>query len=123
MKVIEKGADRTAGAHIYVDGRLHALEEYGQYIDAHDRAICCYVAVEEGDRIRVDGRFSGMVCQTSSSACLGLMQDRTDPCRRLRRVGRRGLPQGELVCWQVCASAEEEARFRDILVSDARRCH
>ncbi|KAF2630893.1 hypothetical protein BU25DRAFT_455948 [Macroventuria anomochaeta] len=60
MKVIEKGADRTAHANIYVEGRVQPLEEYGEYVDARDKAICCYVAVEEGHKIRVDGRFSGV---------------------------------------------------------------
>ena len=68
MKVIEKGADRTAFAHIYVKGRVQPLEEYGQYVDAHDRAICCYVAVEEGHNIRVDGRFSGLVSRNFREA-------------------------------------------------------
>ncbi|KAJ4347471.1 hypothetical protein N0V95_005392 [Ascochyta clinopodiicola] len=60
MKVTETDTDRTAFAHIYVDGRVKALEEYGQYIDASDRAVCCYVAVEEGQKVRVEGRFSGV---------------------------------------------------------------
>ncbi|KAJ8112085.1 hypothetical protein OPT61_g5460 [Boeremia exigua] len=59
MKVAEHGADRVAEAHVHVEGRVSALEEYGEYVDDHDKAICCYVAVEEGDKIRVSGRFSG----------------------------------------------------------------
>ncbi|KAJ4984490.1 hypothetical protein SVAN01_10042 [Stagonosporopsis vannaccii] len=59
MRVIEKGTDRMAEAHIYVEGQVNALEEYGQYTDTHDKAICCYVPVEEGHTIRVEGRFVG----------------------------------------------------------------
>ncbi|XPT01975.1 hypothetical protein M3J09_011099 [Ascochyta lentis] len=66
MKVIETETDRTAYAHIYVEGRVKPLEEYGQYVDARDRAICCYVPVEEGHKIRVDGRFTGV---TLNVAC------------------------------------------------------
>ncbi|KZM20962.1 uncharacterized protein EKO05_0008450 [Ascochyta rabiei] len=65
MKVAETGTDRTASAHIYVDGRVKPLEEYGQYIDARDNAVCCYVAVEEGQKIKVDGRFSGVTLAVS----------------------------------------------------------
>lgn len=68
MKVIEKGTDRTAYVHIYAKGRVDPLEEYGQYIDSRDRAMCCYVAVEEGHEIKIDGRFSGVVCRTFPSA-------------------------------------------------------
>ncbi|KAF1929510.1 uncharacterized protein M421DRAFT_3981 [Didymella exigua CBS 183.55] len=60
MKVIEKGTDRTAFAHITVEGRVNPLEEYGQYIDVRDKAICCYVAVEEGQKLRIKGSFSGL---------------------------------------------------------------
>lgn len=64
MKVIEKGVDRTAYAHITVEGRVNPLEEYGQYVDARNKALCCYVAVEEGHKLRVKGSFSGPVCST-----------------------------------------------------------
>ncbi|KAJ4380040.1 hypothetical protein N0V86_004347 [Didymella sp. IMI 355093] len=60
MKVLEKGNDRTAYVHVYVKGQVNPLNEYGQYIDARDRAVCCYVAVEEGHEIKVDGRFNGV---------------------------------------------------------------
>lgn len=86
MKVTEKGADRTAYVHVFVHGRVSPLEEYGQYIDARDGAICCYVAVEEGHKIRIDGRFKGTV----SKYLLCLPQantDLTDPCRCLRLHG------------------------------------
>lgn len=68
MKVIETGADRTAYAHIHVKGQVQPLQEYGQYIDSHDGAICCYVAVEEGHNVRVDGRFSGAVCHSPNAS-------------------------------------------------------
>lgn len=68
MKVIEVGADRTAEAHICVEGRVQPLREYGQYVDAHDKAICCYVAVEEGDKVKLKGCFSGTVCYLTHSA-------------------------------------------------------
>ncbi|KAF3034680.1 hypothetical protein E8E12_004042 [Didymella heteroderae] len=60
MKVLEKGTDRSAFVHIYVKGHVNPLNEYGQYIDAHDKAVCCYVAVEEGHEIKIDGRFNGV---------------------------------------------------------------
>ena len=68
MKVLEKATDRRAEAHIYVDGRVHELEEYGEYVDPVDKAICCYVPIEEGHRVKIGGRFSGTV-RGSSSSC------------------------------------------------------
>ncbi|KAH6612655.1 hypothetical protein C7974DRAFT_290446, partial [Boeremia exigua] len=70
MKVIEKGADRTADAHLYLEGRVTPLEEYGQYIDASDKAICCYVATEEGHKFRIDCRFSGMTLVVASDVLI-----------------------------------------------------
>jgi len=61
MKVIEKNADREAEIHVHVAGKLEALEEYGEYIDAIDKAICSYVPVDEGHKVRVFGRFNGTV--------------------------------------------------------------
>ena len=61
MRVTEKDTDRTAEVHICVEGQLPPLKEYGQYIDPTDGAICCYVAVEAGDKIKLDGRFTGTV--------------------------------------------------------------
>jgi hypothetical protein len=61
MKVMEKATDRRAEVHIYVDGEVDARREYGEYIDAKDKAICCYVPVEEGHQIKVGGKFSGTV--------------------------------------------------------------
>jgi hypothetical protein len=59
MKVIEKGTDRRAEVHIYVGEQVDALGEYGEYIDLKDKAICCYVPVEEGHQLKFGGRFSG----------------------------------------------------------------
>ncbi|KAL6708696.1 hypothetical protein ACN47E_002392 [Coniothyrium glycines] len=59
MKVQEKGTDRRAEVHINIDGQVEALEEYGEYIDANDKAICCYVPIEEGHRVKFGGKFSG----------------------------------------------------------------
>ncbi|CAO2648918.1 Nn.00g098670.m01.CDS01 [Neocucurbitaria sp. VM-36] len=59
MKVAEKATDRTAEVHIYAEGKVNALEEYGEYISSEDKAICCYVPVEEGFKIRIRGKFSG----------------------------------------------------------------
>jgi hypothetical protein len=61
MKVEEKGTDRHAHVNLHVEGKVKALAEYGQYIDARDSAICCYVPVEEGDKVKLGGRFSGTV--------------------------------------------------------------
>ncbi|KAL5122011.1 hypothetical protein ACEQ8H_000227 [Pleosporales sp. CAS-2024a] len=59
MKVIERDTDRKAEVHIYVEGQVDALEEYGEYIDAKDSAICCYVPVQENHNVRIGGKFSG----------------------------------------------------------------
>jgi len=64
MKVIETDSDRRAQVHVYVDGRVAALEEYGEYIDPRDKAICCYVAIDEGHKPRIGGRFTGTVRTT-----------------------------------------------------------
>lgn len=69
MKVIEKAGDRTAYAQVFVEGCVQPLEEYGRYVDARDGAVCCYIAVEEGHKVRIDGRFSGAVCCVQCLAC------------------------------------------------------
>jgi hypothetical protein len=61
MKVSKKATDRRAEAHICVEGKMQELEEYGEYVDPVDKAICCYVPVEEGDKVKIGGRFSGTV--------------------------------------------------------------
>lgn len=60
MKVIEKGTDRSAEAHFYVEGSLDPLKEYGEYIAA-DYAVCCYVPVEEGNKPKLSVTFTGTV--------------------------------------------------------------
>jgi hypothetical protein len=72
MRVIEKGTDRHAEVHVCVQERVEALAEYGQYIDARDKAICCYVPVDEGHKVKFDGRFSGTVCDEPflSATCI-----------------------------------------------------
>jgi hypothetical protein len=59
MKFVEKGTDRRAEAHIYVEGRVKELQEYAEYIDPVDKAIGCYIPVEEGHKVKIGGRFSG----------------------------------------------------------------
>lgn len=61
MKVQEKETDRRAELHVYAQEQVDALAEYGQYIDPVDHAICAYVPVEEGNVIKVAGRFNGTV--------------------------------------------------------------
>ncbi|KAH9878545.1 hypothetical protein IAQ61_001817 [Plenodomus lingam] len=59
MKVAEKATDRTAYVHIYVEGKMEPVGEYGEYVDPADNAICCYVPLEKGQVIRIGGKFSG----------------------------------------------------------------
>ncbi|KAF1914952.1 hypothetical protein BDU57DRAFT_308819 [Ampelomyces quisqualis] len=59
MKVVEKGTDRFAEVHVYVEGNVKSLGEYGEYIDAKDKAICCYVPVVEGHKVKIRGKFTG----------------------------------------------------------------
>ncbi|KAI4663576.1 uncharacterized protein J4E78_003992 [Alternaria triticimaculans] len=59
MRVIEKDTDRKAQVNIFVKGQVQALEEYGEYVDPRDKAICCYVPIDEGHQPKVGGRFSG----------------------------------------------------------------
>ncbi|KAH5259740.1 hypothetical protein HBI71_114180 [Parastagonospora nodorum] len=59
MRVMEKVTDRMADIHVHVEGQVDALEEYGEYVDATDKAVCCYVPVDEGHKVRVFGRFNG----------------------------------------------------------------
>lgn len=59
MKVQEKHSDRRCQVHIYAVGESKPLDEYGEYVDPEDGAICCFVPVEEGQKIRVEGKFAG----------------------------------------------------------------
>ena len=61
MKVQEKGTDRRAEIHLHVQEQVEELAEYGQYIDPLDKAICCYVPAEDGNIVKVAGRFVGTV--------------------------------------------------------------
>lgn len=61
MRVQEKDSDRTAEVHLHAFGENFELNEYGQYVDPIDKSISSYVAVEEGMRIKVDAKFSGLV--------------------------------------------------------------
>jgi len=61
MKVQEEDTDRRAVAHLHIRGTAEALREYGEYIDEDDKAICCYVAVEDGDELEVKCKFWGTV--------------------------------------------------------------
>lgn len=61
MKVQEKGSDRVAEVHLHASGAPHDIAEYGQYEDPVDKALCCYVPVEEDQMIKVDAKFSGIV--------------------------------------------------------------
>jgi len=61
MKVVEKNCDRRAEAHIYIEEKVDALEEYGEYIETRDKAICCYVPVEEGHKVKIGGKSTGTV--------------------------------------------------------------
>lgn len=61
MKVVEKDTDRTAEVHLHADGVIKHLDEYGEYVDPVDNAICCFVPVELGQKITVEGKFKGNV--------------------------------------------------------------
>ncbi|KAF2683233.1 hypothetical protein K458DRAFT_404821 [Lentithecium fluviatile CBS 122367] len=49
MRVEEKDSNR----------RVLELDGYGQFVDDVDKAICCYVPVEEGTVIKISGKFNG----------------------------------------------------------------
>lgn len=61
MKVIEANTDRHAEVHLYIDGSVTALEEYGQYVNPGSKAICCYVPIDLRNKVRIAGKFSGTV--------------------------------------------------------------
>lgn len=64
MKVVEKDTDRKAEVHVYVNGSIKALEEYGEYVDGRDLAICCYVPIEEEQQPKFGGKFTGTVSRS-----------------------------------------------------------
>jgi hypothetical protein len=78
MKAQEKDTDRKAEVNLHVTGQIKALIEYGQYEDPVDKALCCYVAVAEGDIPKIRGRCSGTVCWPNTI----LYRADTDPGRR-----------------------------------------
>jgi hypothetical protein len=61
MKVIEKDTNRSAQVHLHALGVVNPLDEYGEWVDPADNALCCFVPVEGGQKIKVEGRFAGTV--------------------------------------------------------------
>ncbi|CAA9962332.1 hypothetical protein PTMSG1_05708 [Pyrenophora teres f. maculata] len=60
MKVVEQNSDRQVSAHVYVEGKIAELKEYGQYVDPNNgKAIGCYIPIDEGDQLRIRTWFSG----------------------------------------------------------------
>lgn len=96
MKVVEKDSDRTAEVNVFVEGQVPALKEYGEYIDPRDKAICCYVALYEGDKPRIRGQFSGTVSPTCTCST-GLSDQFSDSGRGLGYYCGRSTSQGKLV--------------------------
>ncbi|KAH7073005.1 hypothetical protein BKA63DRAFT_567585 [Paraphoma chrysanthemicola] len=68
MKVVEKETDRRAEVHIYVEGKVEPLAEYGEYIDSKDKAVCCYIPVVEGHKVRIGGKFTGTTLKIAYDA-------------------------------------------------------
>ncbi|KAH7077292.1 hypothetical protein FB567DRAFT_608351 [Paraphoma chrysanthemicola] len=68
MKVVEKETDRRAEVHIYVEGKVEPLAEYGEYVDSKDKAVCCYVPVVEGHKVRIGGKFTGTTLKIAYDA-------------------------------------------------------
>ncbi|KAF2178595.1 hypothetical protein K469DRAFT_754436 [Zopfia rhizophila CBS 207.26] len=58
MKVFEKGTDRKVEIHFKIEGVDTPIDEYGEYIDT-DGAVCCYVPVEAGNKIKLNSNFCG----------------------------------------------------------------
>jgi hypothetical protein len=61
MKVVEKDTDRRAEVHFYAEGNVNALDEYGEYVDPKDNAICAFVPVKADQVIKIAGKFHGIV--------------------------------------------------------------
>lgn len=66
MRVSEKDSDRTVEVHIRVKGTKEPLPEFGEYVDEGDKAICCYVPVEEKQAIWISCTLSGTVSTLAS---------------------------------------------------------
>jgi hypothetical protein len=105
MKVVEKGVDRKAEVHIYVEGQVPALEEYGEHIDPVDKAICSYVPVEEGHQVKVGGRFSGTVSSPLKLVDFGANILSTDVDGRSRCRDRWHIPQSPFIRSHTCQRA------------------
>lgn len=74
MKVSEKDSDRRAEVHVHVQGEhVEELAEHGQYVDTSDGALCCYIAVSEGDIIKMTGKFQGTVSASPIQYVLSLL--------------------------------------------------
>ena len=107
MKVSETGTDRIADVHVYVDGKIRALEEYGEYVDPSDKALCCYVPVEEGHKVKIRGKFSGTVSTDHSVMIQKLINELSDIGNCLRRRSRWGLSKSQLVRGQDSVQPEQ----------------
>ncbi|KAF2650841.1 hypothetical protein K491DRAFT_761458 [Lophiostoma macrostomum CBS 122681] len=59
MKVVEKGTNRWAQVHLHARGVVNPLDEFGEWVDPTDDALCCFVPVEAGQKVKVEGRFAG----------------------------------------------------------------
>jgi len=91
MRVIERDTDRKAQVNIFVKCQVQALEEYGEYVDPRDNAICCYVPIDEGHQPKVGGRFSGKVTITYINSS-ELSNETKDSGCSLRHVRGRDTP-------------------------------
>lgn len=94
--------------HIYVEGKVQALEEYGEYVSAEDKAICCYIPVDEGHNIKIGGKFSGTVCTYPVGHAQKLTKVITDVNHSLRCRRRWGASEGQFLLCQ--DSTQPEAK-------------
>lgn len=61
MRVEEKDCDRKAEVRLHRHARIEPLDEYSEYIDSQDKAVCCYIPVSSGDQIKLAVAFWGTV--------------------------------------------------------------
>ncbi|CAI6342032.1 unnamed protein product [Periconia digitata] len=59
MKAREVDSDRIAEVNLHRNGRVSELDEFGEYCDPNDGAICSYVPVSDGDVIKIGGKCAG----------------------------------------------------------------
>jgi hypothetical protein len=59
MKVKEKNSNRRCEVHLYSLGSTKPLDEFGEYVDPNDGAVCCFVPVEERQKIKIGGKLRG----------------------------------------------------------------